>query len=39
MSLTQAQIDEFVEVEPGEFLTGYYFPTVWDHGPFDPPAQ
>ena len=39
MSLTQAQIDEFVDVESGELLTGHYFPTVWDHGPIDPPAQ
>ncbi len=39
MSLTPAQIDEFVDVEPGELLTGHYFPTVWDHGPIHPPTD
>ncbi len=28
-----------VDVEPGEPLTGHYFPTVWDHGPIDPPKH
>ena len=28
-----------VEVEPGEILTGPYFPTVWDHGPINPPTD
>ena len=28
-----------VDVEPGELLTGHYFPTVWDHGPVKPPEH
>ena len=28
-----------VDVEPGEVLTGKYFPTVWNHGPISPPKD
>ena len=28
-----------VDVEPGALLTGHYFPTVWDHGPVEPPSH